>query len=73
MIERGNKGAVIVNLGNGDKQLNSDTKLADGTYTDQVSGRQFNVSNGHITGNVSSRSSVVLYDATAQVSIDGYK
>ena len=53
--------------------MNSDTKLADGTYTDQVSGRQFNVSNGHITGNVSSRSSVVLYDATAQVSIDGYK
>ena len=77
MIERGKKGAVIVNLGNGDKQLNSETTMADGTYTDQVSGRQFNVSNGHITGSVSSRSAVVLYDAkpdeTAQVSIDGYK
>lgn len=77
MIERGTKGAVIVNLVDGDKQINSETNLADGTYTDKVSGRQFNVSNGRITGSVPSRSSVVLYDAkpdgTAQVSVDGYK
>lgn len=77
MIERGTKGAVIVNLVDGDKQINSETNLADGTYTDQVSGRQFNVSNGRITGSVPSRSAVVLYDdqasQAAQVSVDGYK
>ena len=77
MIERSTKGAVIVNLVDGDKQINSETNLADGTYTDKVSGRQFNVSNGRITGSVPSRSAVVLYDdkasQAAQVSIDGYK
>lgn len=77
MIERGTKGAVIVNLVDGDKQINSETNLADGTYTDKVSGRQFNVSNGRITGSVPSRSAVVLYDdqvsQAAQVSVDGYK
>lgn len=77
MIERGTKGAVIVNLIDGDKQINSETNLADGTYTDKVSGRQFNVSNGRITGSVPSRSAVVLYDdqasQAAQVSVDGYK
>lgn len=76
MIERGSKGAVIVNLVSGDKYLDSETNLADGTYTDQVSGRQFNVSNGRITGSVPSRSAVVLYDAkddeTVSASIDGY-
>lgn len=65
MIERGTKGAVIVNLVDGDKQINSETNLADGTYTDKVSGRQFNVSNGRITGSVPSRSAVVLYDDQA--------
>lgn len=39
MIERSTKGAVIVNLVDGDKQINSETNLADGTYTDKVSGR----------------------------------
>lgn len=77
MIERSTKGAVIVNLVDGDKQINSETNLADGIYTDKVSGRQFNVSNGRITGSVPSRSAVVLYDdkasQAAQVSIDGYK
>lgn len=76
MIERGSKGAVIVNLISGDKYLDSETNLADGTYTDQVSGRQFNVSNGRITGSVPSRSAVVLYDVkddeTVSASIDGY-
>lgn len=32
MIERGTKGAVLVNLVNNDKNLNSETKLANGTY-----------------------------------------
>ena len=77
MIERSTKGAVTVNLVDGDKQINSETNLADGTYTDKVSGRQFNVSNGRITGSVPSRSAVVLYgdkaSQAAQVSIDGYK
>lgn len=45
MIERGSKEAVLVS---GDKYLDSETNLADGTYTDQVSGRQFNVYNKEV-------------------------
>ena len=48
MIERGSKEAVLVTLVSGDKYLDSETNLADGTYTDQVSGRQFNVYNKEV-------------------------
>ncbi|MGE9834789.1 starch-binding protein [Streptococcus orisratti] len=79
MIERGTKGAVLVNLVNNDKNLNSETKLANGTYTDKISGKTFTVSNNRITGNIPSRSVVVLYQGedtpstTSSVSISGYK
>lgn len=79
MIERGTKGAVLVNLDNNDKNLNSETKLANGTYTDKISGKTFTVSNNRITGNIPSRSVVVLYQGedtpstTSSVSISGYK
>lgn len=79
MIERGIKGAVLVNLVNNDKNLNSETKLANGTYTDKISGKTFTVSNNRITGNIPSRSVVVLYQGedtpstTNSVSISGYK
>lgn len=79
MIERGTKGAVLVNLVNNDKNLNSETKLANGTYTDKISGKTFTVSNNRITANIPSRSVVVLYQGedtpstTSSVSISGYK
>lgn len=62
IIERGNKGMVIVNIG-GNQNFNTSTSLANGTYTDQISGRTFTVSNGYISGNISNNSVHVLYNA----------
>ena len=49
MIERGDKGAVIVSVSKEDVALeNVSTVLADGTYTDRFSGEEFTVQNGII-------------------------
>jgi len=52
MIERGTKGAVIINL-DGATTINTTTNLASNTYTNHAStGGTFTVSNGKITGNL---------------------
>lgn len=62
MIERGNKGATIVNSSTSALTLNgNESALADGSYTDKVSGGTFTVANGTISGTVPARSVVVLY------------
>lgn len=62
MIERGDKGAVIVSVSKEDVALeNVSTVLADGTYTDRVSGEEFTVQNGIISGTVKAGAIVVLY------------
>lgn len=63
MIERGNKGVVIINTGDA-QQLNSPTQLADGTYMDQVSGGSFTVANGNITGALLGGKVHVIYHQT---------
>ena len=63
MVERGKKGVVIINLG-GATDLSSETTLADGTYTDQVSGRDFTVSGGKISGHLDEYKVAVVYNAT---------
>lgn len=68
MIERGTKGIVIVNLA-GDTTINSDTKLANGSYTNKATtGGTFTVSNGRITGNLPAGITVLYNDPTPQVS-----
>lgn len=64
MIERGTKGAVIINLNSYDYNLSSiTTNLANGTYTNQTDNNNvFTVSGGKISGTLPSRSVVVLYD-----------
>ncbi|MNZ35345.1 Alpha-amylase precursor [compost metagenome] len=63
LVERGNKGMTIVNLG-GDASINSDTNLANGTYTNKATGGgTFTVSNGKITGNIGGGKIAVLYEA----------
>lgn len=64
-VERGTKGQVIINLGDS-ISINSDTKLANGSYKDQVSGRTFTVSNGKISGQLDGGKIAVLYDAKVQ-------
>lgn len=61
-IERGTKGLVIVNSSKKDFDLSFDTMLADGKYTDRISGREYTVSNGHADITISGKSSVILYN-----------
>ena len=63
-IERGTTGVVIVNVsGSGDVNM-SVSKLANGTYTDQISGNTFTVSNGRITGKITHQCGyAVIYNA----------
>ena len=68
MIERGSniasaaEGAVIVNGSTSTVVLDCETKLADGTYVNMVSGKNeiYTVSNGILNGNLPARSVVVL-------------
>ena len=66
MIERGNKGVVIVNSGDA-QQLNSPTQLANGTYKDQVSGGSFTVDGGNITGSLHGGKVHVIYNPSISV------
>lgn len=62
MIERGDKGAVIINKGTSDFTLDGTVSvLADGVYKDKVSGAEFTVANGTISGTVPSESIIVIY------------
>lgn len=60
VVERGAKGMVIVNIG-GTQDIYMQTALENGTYTDQVGNGTFTVSNGYISGRISSNSVHVLY------------
>ena len=69
MIERGIKGAVIVNLA-GNTTINSETKLADGTYENKATtGGTFTVSNGRITGNLLAGITVIYKDPVIKPSV----
>lgn len=78
MIERGTQGAVIANLSDSEKSLNTETKLANGTYKDQISGKTYTVSNGRLSGSIARRSVLVLtkgesFDDLASLSVQGYQ
>ena len=61
-IDRGSKGTCIINLG-GETQINNATTMTDGTYKDQVSGREFTVSGGQISGKLDGGKIAVIYNA----------
>lgn len=61
VIERGTKGAVLVNVDSQAYDISTATNLADGTYTDQAHGGTFTVTNGTLTGNIKAGEVVVLY------------
>ena len=64
MIERGKKGAVIVNT-TGEKTVDFETNLADGTYIDRVDGKtEFTVKGGKLTcaSKLPENSVTVLYN-----------
>lgn len=65
MIERGKKGAVIVNIGKKSLKTGFETKLADGEYTDRVDEKTvYTVKDGKLTSekDIPANSIVVLYN-----------
>lgn len=64
-IDRGALGTCIINAGYQDVTLsNVPTSMADGEYTDQVSGSRFTVSDGKLSGKVGRETIAVVYNAT---------
>lgn len=62
MVERGTKGAVIINGSEDTYEIESETNLADGTYVNSVEGDDsiFTVQDGVISGKISGKTVVVL-------------
>lgn len=60
-VQRGTTGIVITNYDSADYVANLQTTLEDGTYTDQVTGDEFIVANGVLSGTVKAKSVAVLY------------
>ncbi|MBQ9761897.1 MAG: starch-binding protein [Oscillospiraceae bacterium] len=60
-VERGNAGVVLVNTKGGsvDVSVTAHT-MADGTYTDQISGNTFTVADGKISGTIGSSSGIAV-------------
>ena len=50
LVNRGKKGAAIVNIGQFANALDLPTTLPNGTYKDEVYGKEFKVKNGRLTG-----------------------
>lgn len=62
--ERGTKGVVLVNCSGSSQQVSVTAhKMASGTYKDAITGNEFTVSNGKISGNIGSTGIAVVYDA----------
>ena len=61
VIERGTKGAVIINMGSSVSNI-SLSKVADGTYTEEVSGQTVQVSGGTLNCTVPGGSIAVVYN-----------
>ena len=59
-VQRGDKGAVILNVTDKEQKISLGTSLPDGTYTDEVYGTQFKVKNGKVTGKVEPLKSYIL-------------
>lgn len=64
-VQRGTTGMVIVNLNGSSASISQNCSMASGSYTDQVSGKTFQVSGGKITGTVGSTGVAVIYNTTA--------
>jgi len=62
VIERGDSGAVLVNIAGSETEVSFDTTaLADGKYEDSISGNEFTVSGGVLSGEIGETGIAVLY------------
>ncbi len=60
-VQRGTDGIVLVNLGDSSDVSLTTQSMTDGTYTDAVSGNEFTVSGGVISGTIGSSGVAVVY------------
>ena len=64
-VRRGTNGIVLSNCSGTTKTVSiSGTGLANGSYTDTITGNKFNVSNGVLTGSIGSTGVAVVYNGT---------
>ena len=64
-VARGTNGIVLSNCKGTEKDVSiSDTGMADGTYTDTITGNKFTVASGVLTGSIGSTGVAVVYDGT---------
>ncbi len=75
-VLRGNGGIVLVNTKDEETEVSlTGIDMADGTYTDQITGNTFTVANGKITGSIGDTGIAVVYDAgykaELEVSVSG--
>ena len=65
-VERGTAGVVLVNTQGNEADVNvTANAIADGTYTDAISGNTFTVSGGKITGKIGTTGIAVVYNVKA--------
>ncbi|MBQ8538658.1 MAG: hypothetical protein IJ433_03305 [Ruminococcus sp.] len=64
LIERGGLGATLVNLGGTTKTVNIKANtLANGTYKDSITGNEFTVANGKLSGSIGTTGIACIYYA----------
>jgi len=59
-VDRGNKGSVVINLSAEAQTLSLPTSLANGSYTDAVTGAKYKVRKGLLTGTIPAQSAIIL-------------
>lgn len=60
LVNRGKKGAAIINVSKSAAKINLPTALPNGTYQDKVYGKEFKVKNGRLTGYAAPERSYIL-------------
>lgn len=60
LVNRGKKGAAIINVSKSAAKINLPTSLPNGTYKDKVYGKEFKVKNGRLTGYAAPERSYIL-------------
>lgn len=60
LVNRGKKGAAVVNISKIANSVNLPTGLPDGTYKDQVYGKEFKVKKGKLQGILAPERSYIL-------------
>ena len=62
-VSRGTRGTALINLAKKNNKIKIATTLPDGTYTDEVHGNTFTVTDGTLTGTLSPETTCILYAA----------